>query len=182
MELENWKYKLRDAFLYFIYFYMCFNLHKHEGVSEFWEPRHTKNIIICSYFRYLCNLNTTNCTFFHLVTKTALSSSVLVHRCVTGCVRWRMKDETFSDRHKDITEMNNFFSFDSYQAKCHFQSGEWTDFDPEENKVGQSNKCIYWETAEIVLLMWDLFLCCFLSTDIQSYNQKDFVKKISTTS
>lgn len=25
-------------------------------------------------------------------------------------------------------------------------------------------------------------LCCFLSTDIQSYNQKHFVKKISTTS
>lgn len=76
----------------------------------------------------------------------------------------QMKDETFSDRHKEITEMDNFFSFDSYPTLIsgkNATSGEWTDFDPEENKVGQSNKCTYWETAEIVLLKWDLFCVVF---------------------
>lgn len=147
MELENWKYKLRDAFLYFIYFYVCFNLHKHEGVSEFWEPQHTKNIIICSYFGYLCNLNTTNCTFFpfgnlkcwHVMTypkesllktnemlKTALSSFILVHRHVTGCVRWRMKHFL-----TDTKRSQKWITFSllthiqhSYQAKMPLQGSE----------------------------------------------------------
>lgn len=136
MELENWKYKLRDAFLYFIYFYVCFNLHKHEGVSEFWEPQHTKNIIICSYFGYLCNLNTTNCTFFpfgnlkcwHVMTypKESLKNSFVFFCPRSQACNWlcQVKDETFSDRHKEITEMDNFFSFDSYQAKMPLQGSE----------------------------------------------------------
>lgn len=86
--------------------------------------------------------------------KTALSSFILVHRHVTGCVRWRMKHF--------LTDTKRSQKWITFSLLTHIPtSGEWTDFDPEENKVGQSNKCTYWETAEIVLLKWDLFCVVF---------------------